>query len=117
MKKTKTDFAMMREVQKAYAPPPPTEEENEIDCRVSPNVGDLMSLALAAAGGYVIRMGGQTACETDYLAAANATFPKDIPIEELEEFNRKTLKPVMDESDEMKRYAAIANFFKRKAVA
>ncbi len=85
-------------------------------CKVSANVGDLMAAALAAAGSYAIRLGGRTACETDYLAASGAEFP-DVPYAELVAFNERTLKPDMDEADEMRRYAAIARFFRRKAVA
>ncbi len=87
----------------------------ETNCRVSANVGDLMAVALAAAGTYAIRLGGSTACKTDYLAASGATFPADVPIAELEEFNRRTLRDDMDESAEHERYAQIAQFFGRSA--
>lgn len=87
----------------------------ETDCRVSANVGDIMAAALAAAGTYAIRLGGSTACKTDYLAASGATFPADVPIAELEEFNLRTLRDDMDESAEHERYAQIALFFGRGA--
>ena len=80
---------------------------------MTPSVGDMMAAAIAAAGQNVLRLGGSTACETDYLAACGATFPADVPRDELVAFNRKTLKPVMDERLEMRRYAAIARFFRR----
>ena len=50
------------------------------------------------------------ACETDYLAASGAVFPP-VPVEELERFNRETLREVMDEVAEHERYRKIAKFF------
>ena len=85
-----------------------------VDCRVSPNVGDLMAAAMAAAGACALVLGGRTACETDYLAASGAVFPA-VPLAELEAFNRRTLRPVMDEAAEHERYTAIALFFRRDA--
>ena len=85
-----------------------------VDCQVSPNVGDLMAVALAAAGSFALCIGGRTACETDYLAARGATFP-DVPLDELEAFNRRTLRADMDETAEHSRYAQIAEFFRRGA--
>ncbi len=87
----------------------------ETDCRVSANVGDLMAVALAAAGSFAIIKGGATACETDFLAASGATFPATVTYEQMVDFNRRTLRPVMDEADEMARYAAIADFFNRRS--
>lgn len=80
---------------------------------ITPSIGTAVEAAIAAAGQTVIRLGGSTACETDYLAACCATFPADVPRDELVAFNRKTLKPVMDEELEMRRYSAIAGFFRR----
>lgn len=80
---------------------------------ITPSIGTAVEAAIAAAGQTVIRLGGFMACETDYLAACGATFPADVPRDELVAFNRKTLKPVMDEELEMRRYAAIARFFRR----
>ena len=85
-----------------------------VDRRVSPNVGDLMAAAMAAAGTSALVLGGRCACETDYLAARGATFP-DIPLAELVAFNRRTLRPDMDEAAEHSRYAQIAQFFGRRA--
>ena len=85
-----------------------------VDCRVSPNVGDLMVAAMAAAGTRALVLGGRTACETDYLAASGAVFPA-VPLAELVEFNRRTLRPDMDEAAEHARYAQIAGFFRRGA--
>ena len=85
-----------------------------VDCRVSPNVGDLMAAAMAAAGTCALVLGGRTACETDYLAASGATFPY-VPLVELEAFNRRTLHADMDEAAEHARYAKIATFFRRGA--
>ncbi len=87
----------------------------ETDCRVSPNVGDLMVVAMMAAGTMPKVCGGATPCETDYLAARGAVFPA-VPRAELEAFNRATLREDMTEADEMRRYVAIARFFKRAAV-
>lgn len=74
-------------------------------------VGDLAAAMLAAAGATMCNPAGRITCETDYLAISGATFPADVPYEELESFNRRTLREVMDESDEQARYAAIAGFF------
>lgn len=84
----------------------------DIDCRTTPNVGELMAAAMAAAGSIALRMGGRTACETDYLAASGARFPASVTYEQMVAFNRRTMKPVMEESDEMARYAAIAEFWR-----
>jgi len=80
------------------------------------NVGDAMSAALAAAGTLAIVVGGQTPCETDYLAAQGAVFPADVPLEELERFNRETLSEEMDEAAEHRRYEKIAGFWRRSHV-
>lgn len=112
--KTKTDFRMFDDVRRS-AGPEVYHTPEDVDCRVSANVGVLMAVALAAAGTYAIRLGGSTACKTDYLAASGATFPADVPIAELEEFNRRTLRDDMDESAEHERYAQIAQFFERCA--
>lgn len=86
----------------------------DTNCRVSANVGDLMAAALAAAGSFAFCVGGCTPCETDYLAASGATFPP-VPIEELERFNRETMRDFMDEAAEHERYRKIALFFRRGA--
>lgn len=112
--KTKTDFRMFDDVRRS-AGPESYHTPDDVDCRITANVGDLMAAALAAAGTYAIRLGGSTACKTDYLAASGATFPADVPIAELEEFNRRTLRDDMDESAEHERYAQIALFFGRGA--
>lgn len=112
--KIKTDFRMFDDVRRS-AGPESFHTPDDVDCRITANVGDIMAVALAAAGTYAIRLGGSTACETDYLAASGATFPADVPIAELEEFNRRTLRDDMDESAEHERYAQIAQFFGRGA--
>ena len=111
MMKLKTAFRLFDDVWRS-AGPEAYHTPEDVDCRVTANVGDLMTLALAAAGAYAIRLGGATACETDYLAASGRTFP-DVPMAELVDFNRRTLRPVMDEAAEMARYSAIASFFRR----
>jgi hypothetical protein len=110
--RVRTDWGTFKDVRRC-AGPEAYHTGDDVDCRVSANVGDIMAAALAAAGSYAIRIGGSVACETDYLAASGATFP-DVPIDELIAFNAETLRPVMDEHLEMRRYAAIARFFREK---
>ena len=78
------------------------------------SVGALVAAAMAAAGQSPILMGGRTMCETDYLAASGATFPSSVTVEQMERFNRRTLREVMNEEDDMRRYAAIASFWRTK---
>lgn len=78
---------------------------------LSPSVGDLMSAAIAAAGGSICDFAGRIHCMTDYLAISGARFPSTVTEEEMVAFNEQTLKPVMEEEDERARYAAIASFF------
>ena len=92
----------------ALASPP-----RNCDVGTAANVGELMEVALAAAGSFATVTGGRTACETDYLAASGATFPASVTYEQMVEFNRRTLKPDMDEAAEMRRYALIARFWRR----
>jgi len=109
-----TDYATYREVLRTM-PPEPYHTPADVDCRVSANVGELMAAALAAAGSYAIVTGGRVPCETDYLAARGATFPAHVTYEQMVDFNRRTLKPDMDEADEHARYAQIAEFFHGRA--
>ena len=81
------------------------------------NVGALAAEMFAAAGATLCDFAGRVACETDYLAISGATFPADVTRDELEEFNRRTLRAVMDEADERARYEAIAEFFHGRARA
>lgn len=80
------------------------------------NVGAMVAAMLAAEGATLCDCAGRVTCETDYLAISGATFPADVTREELEDFNRKTLKSDMDEADEQSRYAAIAGFWRRSHV-
>lgn len=105
-----TDYATYREVLRTR-PPEHYHTPDDVDCRVSANVGDLMAAALAAAGSFAIVTGGREPCETDYLAARGATFPSHVTYEQMVDFNRRTLKPDMDEADEHARYRLIACFF------
>lgn len=75
------------------------------------NVGAMAAAVIAAAGAALCDFAGRVACETDYLAVSGATFPVDVTREEMEEFNRRTLKADMDEADERARYERIADFF------
>ena len=82
---------------------------------ITPSIGTAVEAAIAAAGQTVIRLGGSTACETDYLAACGATFPAHVTYEQMVDFNCRTLKPDMDEADEHARYRLIAGFFHGRA--
>ena len=92
---------------------------SEIELRHCPfyggNVGEMAAAMLAAAGATLCDFAGRVACETDYLAISGATFPADVTREEMEDFNRRTLRETMDEADEQARYAAIAGFFHGRA--
>ena len=77
------------------------------------NVGAMAAAMLAAAGATLCDFAGRVACETDYLTVSGATFPADVTRKEMEDFNRRTLKPDMDEADEQARYAAIAEFWRK----
>lgn len=112
--KLKTDRRHADDVQRVAAYAEAANIDPDVDCRVSANVGDLMAAALAAAGSFAFCVGGCTPCETDYLAASGATFPP-VPIEELERFNRETMREYMDEAAEHERYRRIALFFRRGA--
>lgn len=78
------------------------------------SVGALVAAAMAAAGQSPILMGGRTMCETDYLAATGAVFPSSVTREEMEQFNRRTIREDMTEADDMRRYAAIAGFWRAR---
>lgn len=80
------------------------------------NVGAMAAAMLAAAGATLCDFAGRVTCETDYLAISGATFPADVTREEMEDFNHRTLRDVMDEADERARYAAIAGFWRRDHV-
>lgn len=107
--KMKTDWNTFKDVRRC-AGPEVYHTSEDIDCRVSANVGDIMAGALAAAGAFALCIGGCTPCETDYLAASGAVFPP-VPVEELEHFNRETMHDFMDEAAEHERYRKIAKFF------
>ena len=112
MTATRTDWRHFEDVRRdgdLRNPPKFAEPVHGFGC----NVGELMAAEMAAAGTQALVLGGQTPCETDYLAASGATFPVDVPRAEMDEFNRRTLRPEMDEADEFARYAAIAKFFGR----
>jgi hypothetical protein len=112
MRRPHTDWRYADDVRRTVAYSEAVPADPDIDCRVSANVGDLMAAALMAAGSYAVRLGGRSACETDYLAASGAVFPP-VPVEELERFNRETLFEGMDEAAEFDRYRRIAMFFRR----
>lgn len=77
------------------------------------SVGGLLDTAIRLAGITLPTDAmGRALCETDYLALSGATFPDYVTYEQMVEFNRKTLTPDMDEAAEMRRYAAIAQFWR-----
>lgn len=106
-----TDYETYREVLRTM-PPEPYRTPVDIDCRTTPNVGDLLAEAMAA-GSFALVTGGRTACETDYIVESGKTFPPNVTYEQMVDFNRRTLKPIMEEADEMARYAAIAEFWRQ----
>lgn len=81
------------------------------------NVGTMAAAILAAAGATLCDFAGRVTCETDYLAISGATFPTDVTREEMERFNRRTLKADMSEADERARYERIADFFHGRAAS
>ena len=110
--KNRTDWRHFEDVRRDSElrnPPKFAEPVHGFGC----NIGELMAAEMAAAGTCALILGGATPCETDYLAASGAVFPSSVTAEEMEEFNRETLRPEMDEADEFARYAAIAKFFGR----
>ena len=96
-----------REYMKAMAPEYGIGEPHAEPAQLGDSVGAMMEVAIKLAGGNIVDRVGGTFCETDYLAASGATFPVDVTREEMEEFNLRTLKPDMNEADEMARYAFI----------
>lgn len=106
------DVAQWRDAGAEYAMGKPTDTT-----AFGGNVGAMAAAMLAAAGATLCDFAGRVTCETDYLAISGATFPADVTREELEDFNRRTLRDVMDEADERARYAAIAGFFHGRARA
>lgn len=111
--RVRTDWGTFKDVRRC-AGPEAYHTGDDVDCRVSANVGDIMAAALAAAGSFALCVGGFRPCETDYLAASGAVFPP-VPVEELERFNRETMHDFMDEAAEHRRYERIALFFRRTA--
>lgn len=78
---------------------------------MGPNVGEMTAAVMAAAGMNICGFACRVACETDYLAISGATFPATVSRAEMEAFNKRTMKPVMDEKAEFERYCKIATFF------
>lgn len=86
----------------------------EFNKEVSANIGNLVAAAMSAAGVLPEYIGCGSPCETDYLAASGAVFPK-VSVEQMNDFNAKTMFENMDEKDEEKRYMMIAEFFHGRA--
>lgn len=116
MKSRKTDWRAFKDVRRVMDYQNPQSATETSGC-FGGNVGEMAAAMLAAAGATLCGFAGRVACETDYLAISGATFPTDVTREEMERFNRLTMKAVMDEADEEARYAAIAGFFHRRAKA
>ena len=72
--RVRTDWGTFKDVRRC-AGPEAYHTGDDVDCRVSANVGDIMAAALAAAGSFALCVGGFRPCETDYLAASGAVFP------------------------------------------
>ena len=112
----KTDWRTFTDVRRVMEFQEPQRATETSGC-FGGNVGAIAAAVLAAAGSTLCNVAGRVACETDYLAISGAVFPPDVPREELEDFNRRTLRDVMDEADEHARYSAIAKFFHRRVSA
>lgn len=112
----KTDWRTFTDVRRVMEFQEPQRATETSGC-FGGNVGAIAAAVLAAAGSTLCNCAGRTPCETDYLAISGAVFPSDVPREELEEFNRRTLRECMSEADEHARYAAIAKFFHRRVSA
>jgi hypothetical protein len=103
------DVAQWRDRGEEYGKGEPTDTP-----ALGDNIGAMAAAVLAAAGATLCNFAGRVACETDYLAISGAVFPSDVPREELEDFNRRTLRECMSEADEQARYAAVAGFWRRR---
>lgn len=57
---------------------------------IIPSVGDMMAVAMAAAGASICDFAGRVPCETDYLAISGAKFPESVTLKQIERFNRAT---------------------------
>lgn len=110
MKNRKTDWRAFKDVRRVMEFREPLQTTEPL-CGFGANVGAMAAAMLAAAGSTLCDFAGRVACETDYLAISGATFPTDVTREEMESFNRRTLKAGMDEADERARYERIADFF------
>lgn len=110
--KTRTDYVMFDDVRRvAGFREQEQAKHTEPTDRFGGNVGAMAAAALAAAGATLCDFAGRVTCETDYLAISGASFPADIPMDELLAFNRRTLRENMTEADERARYEKIADFF------
>jgi len=77
---------------------------------MAPSVGDMMAVAMAAAGMNICDFAGRVPCETDYLAVSGATFPASVTAEQMERFNHAT-RFLPDEEASAIRYEAISAFW------
>lgn len=77
---------------------------------MTPSVGDMMAVAMAAAGMNICDFAGRVPCETDYLAISGAKFPETVTAEQMERFNRATLF-LPDDAASALRYEAMSAFW------
>ena len=77
---------------------------------MTPSVGDMMAVAMAAAGMSICDFAGRVPCETDYLAISGAKFPETVTAEQMERFNRAT-RFLPDDVASALRYEAMSAFW------
>ena len=77
---------------------------------MAPSIGDLMAVAMAAAGASVCDFAGRVPCETDYLAISGAKFPESVTAEQMARFNHATYALPDDERSAV-RYEAMSAFW------
>lgn len=116
MKSRKTDWRTFKDERRVMDYQNPQSATETSGC-FGGNVGAMAAAMLASAGSTLCNFAGRVACETDYLAISGATFPTDVTHEEMERFNRRTMKADMSEADERARYERIADFFHGRARA
>ena len=77
---------------------------------MTPSVGDMMAVAMAAAGMGICDFAGRVPCETDYLAISGAKFPETVTAEQMERFNHAT-RFLPDDVASALRYEAMSAFW------
>ena len=77
---------------------------------MTPSIGDMMAVAMAAAGMSICDFAGRVPCETDYLAISGEKFPETVTAEQMERFNRAT-RFLPDDVASAVRYEAMSVFW------